>query len=152
MKKKIKKFAFGGSLRKAIDKTVLNLKNKEALNLKNKEASDLNKAYSVNDVPVVQAIIPVNNDTVNNSKRKRSFGGIFGRRFGSSNNRVVSPFGKVNSRPRSPFGVGRLIGLDEGMKKGGAVKKKTVSKAKTSSASKRADGCITKGKTKGKMV
>jgi hypothetical protein len=38
------------------------------------------------------------------------------------------------------------------LKKGGAVKKKTVSKPKTSSASKRGDGCITKGKTKGKMV
>ena len=38
------------------------------------------------------------------------------------------------------------------LKKGGTVKKKTVSKPKTSSASKRGDGCITKGKTKGKMV
>jgi hypothetical protein len=35
-----------------------------------------------------------------------------------------------------------------GMKKGGKVKKM----AKGGSASKRADGCATKGKTKGKMV
>jgi hypothetical protein len=37
-----------------------------------------------------------------------------------------------------------------GMKKGGVVKAKT--KAKASSASKRADGCAIKGKTRGKMV
>jgi hypothetical protein len=36
-----------------------------------------------------------------------------------------------------------------GMKKGGSVKAKA---SKTSSASKRADGCATKGKTRGKMV
>jgi hypothetical protein len=39
----------------------------------------------------------------------------------------------------------------EGKKKGGKVKK-LASGGKVSSASKRADGCITKGKTKGKMV
>ena len=37
------------------------------------------------------------------------------------------------------------------MKKGGKVKK-MASGGKVSSASKRADGCATKGKTKGKMV
>lgn len=37
------------------------------------------------------------------------------------------------------------------MKKGGKVKK-MASGGKVSSASKRADGCVTKGKTKGKMV
>jgi hypothetical protein len=42
-----------------------------------------------------------------------------------------------------------------GMKKGGVVKKKTkkmASGGKVSSASKRADGCAIKGKTRGKMV
>jgi hypothetical protein len=39
----------------------------------------------------------------------------------------------------------------EGLKKGGKIKK-MASGGKVSSASKRADGCITKGKTKGKMV
>lgn len=39
----------------------------------------------------------------------------------------------------------------EGYKKGGKVKK-MASGGKVSSASKRADGCATKGKTKGKML
>jgi hypothetical protein len=38
-----------------------------------------------------------------------------------------------------------------GMKKGGAVKK-MASGGKVSSASKRADGCAIRGKTKGRMV
>jgi hypothetical protein len=37
------------------------------------------------------------------------------------------------------------------MKKGGKVKK-LASGGKVSSASKRADGCATKGKTKGRMI
>ena len=40
----------------------------------------------------------------------------------------------------------------QGMKKGGVVKAKAKAKAKASSASKRADGCCVKGKTKGRMV
>jgi len=40
-----------------------------------------------------------------------------------------------------------------GMKRGGKVKvKKMASGGMTSSASKRADGCAVKGKTKGKML
>ena len=40
-----------------------------------------------------------------------------------------------------------------GMKKGGGVKKKKMKKGgMVSSASKRADGCVTKGRTRGKMV
>jgi phage/plasmid-associated DNA primase len=38
-----------------------------------------------------------------------------------------------------------------GMKKGGAVKK-MASGGKVSSASKRADGCAIRGKTKGRMI
>jgi hypothetical protein len=38
------------------------------------------------------------------------------------------------------------------MKKGGAVKAKKGSVSKVSSASSRADGCATKGKTKGRFV
>ena len=42
---------------------------------------------------------------------------------------------------------------DAGMKKGGKVKaKKMASGGKVSSASKRADGCATKGKTKGRII
>ena len=40
-----------------------------------------------------------------------------------------------------------------GMKEGGSVKKKKMKKGgMVSSASKRADGCVTKGRTRGKMV
>jgi hypothetical protein len=52
---------------------------------------------------------------------------------------------------------GAKLGGFTGMKKGGAVKKKASSKTyksggSVSSASKRADGCAIKGKTKGKIV
>ena len=52
-------------------------------------------------------------------------------------------------------GMGAALGKRMGMKKGGAVKKKASSYksgGSVSSASKRADGCAIKGKTKGKMV
>jgi len=42
--------------------------------------------------------------------------------------------------------------LRSGMKKGGAVKKKMKSGGTVSKASKRADGCVIKGKTRGRMV
>ena len=71
---------------------------------------------------------------------------------------------------RLPFGVGQVgipqqgpgfnttgtgygVTVGSTFKKGGKAKKKPVKKmAKGGSASKRADGCATKGKTKGKMV
>jgi archaeosine-15-forming tRNA-guanine transglycosylase len=46
--------------------------------------------------------------------------------------------------------IGPKDGFD-GYKKGGKIKK-MASGGKVSSASKRADGCATKGKTKGKML
>ena len=49
----------------------------------------------------------------------------------------------LNKYDRSPAGAAAKIKRDYGMKKGGKVK---------SSASKRADGCCVKGKTKGRMV
>jgi len=55
-------------------------------------------------------------------------------------------------------GLQQMLGnKPAGMKKGGAVKKKASSKSyksggSVSSASKRADGCAIKGKTRGKMV
>jgi hypothetical protein len=46
-----------------------------------------------------------------------------------------------------------MAGKPSAMKKGGSVKtKKMASGGSVSSASKRADGCATKGKTRGKMV
>ena len=46
-----------------------------------------------------------------------------------------------------------LMSRGYNMKKGGAVKaKKMASGGKVSSASKRADGCATKGKTRGRMI
>ena len=54
-------------------------------------------------------------------------------------------------------GMGLQQKFGQGMKKGGAVKKKASSKSyksggTVSSASKRGDGCAIKGKTKGKIV
>jgi hypothetical protein len=46
---------------------------------------------------------------------------------------------------------GRMTRTGGGMRKGGKVKKMAKG-GSVSSASKRADGCATKGKTKGKMV
>ena len=51
--------------------------------------------------------------------------------------------GRAGAMGRDPSRYGKPVTLDElGFKKGGSV----------SSASKRADGCATKGKTRGKMV
>jgi hypothetical protein len=47
--------------------------------------------------------------------------------------------------------TGEEVESDEGMRKGGRVKKMAKG-GSVSSASKRADGCATKGKTKGRFV
>jgi hypothetical protein len=47
--------------------------------------------------------------------------------------------------------LAREAGL-EGMKKGGPVKKMAKGGVVKSSASSRSDGCVTKGRTKGRMV
>ena len=66
---------------------------------------------------------------------------------------------KVGDRPSvgGPGDVDAMMGrssprrVAEGMKKGGKVKAKKMAKG-GSTASKRADGCCSKGKTKGKFV
>jgi hypothetical protein len=58
----------------------------------------------------------------------------------------IMPVGQI--RPPHNRGIG---GMAAAMKKGGAVNKKAKG-GSTSSASKRADGCATKGKTKGRFV
>jgi len=66
--------------------------------------------------------------------------------------------GKLGMEERAAYKRGMREGLkDEGYKKGGKVKAKTGAKkyaggGSVSSASKRADGCATKGKTKGRFV
>jgi hypothetical protein len=60
-------------------------------------------------------------------------------------------------RLRGEGGTSKALNLNTGkqtaMKKGGAVKKMAKGgKVKVSSASKRADGCATKGKTRGRMI
>jgi len=58
----------------------------------------------------------------------------------------IAPQGMApQSMPMAPQSM-PMAPQGPGMKKGGAVK------AKSSSASKRADGCCVKGKTKGRMV
>jgi len=70
------------------------------------------------------------------------------------------PIARVPGQTQTPSlmsGFGQPIARVPGMKKGGSVKNKTSSKTyksggSVSSASKRADGCAVKGKTRGKMV
>ena len=51
--------------------------------------------------------------------------------------------------PMAPQGMApQAMPMAPGMKKGGAVKAKAKVKSKPSSASKRADGCAIKGKTR----
>ena len=54
-------------------------------------------------------------------------------------------------QPPSPDEGPTMMRRRPGMKKGGCVKK-MASGGKVGSASKRADGCATKGKTKGRMI
>ena len=74
-----------------------------------------------------------------------SFGGIKGPRGGTSGSGVGSSSGYPGSSPTT--GVGTTIKLP--FKKGGKVKKMAKG---GSTASKRGDGCATKGKTKGRFV
>lgn len=62
----------------------------------------------------------------------------------------ANDLGQVGSQLATPISGAGAKALGLGIKKGGAVKMK--SGGKTSSASKRADGCATKGKTRGRMV
>jgi hypothetical protein len=67
------------------------------------------------------------------------------------------PVASQTQTPSLMSGFGQPIARVPGMKKGGSVKNKTSSKTyksggSVSSASKRADGCAVKGKTRGKMV
>jgi hypothetical protein len=55
------------------------------------------------------------------------------------------------NRP-SPYRRGTRTEEEPGAKRGGAVNKMVKKKSSVSSASKRADGIATKGKTKGRMV
>jgi hypothetical protein len=70
---------------------------------------------------------------------------------------VAMPVASQTQTPSLMSGFGQPIARVPGMKKGGSVKNKTSSKTyksggSVSSASKRADGCAVKGKTRGKMV
>jgi hypothetical protein len=64
--------------------------------------------------------------------------------------RMRNPKEEVEPRSRlARRAANYMSGLESGMKKGGAVKKMA---AGGSVASKRADGCAARGKTKGRMV
>jgi hypothetical protein len=81
-------------------------------------------------------------DTVNQGSRQ----------VGQSLSTIGSALGKPGGG-QGLVGLGSTLGARLGMKKGGAVKtKKMASGGSVSSASKRADGCAVKGKTKGSMV
>ena len=59
----------------------------------------------------------------------------------------------LGNAPKTNINVNLVDDKFEKLKKGGKVKaKKMSSGGKVSSASKRADGCATKGKTKGRII
>ena len=86
-----------------------------------------------------------------------SIGGVSGPRGGISGGHGGSSSGLPGSSPTSgvgtiirvPFRDAEVVGDQNGMKRGGSVKKMAKG---GSTASKRADGCATKGKTKGRFV
>ena len=70
-----------------------------------------------------------------------------------------SAAGRMIQRGLNRFGSGSnevggegMVGDVVGAKRGGSIKAKAKAKPKMSSASKRADGCVMKGKTRGRMV
>jgi hypothetical protein len=82
-------------------------------------------------------------------------GGVFAGTLNNEPEPIRRPIGQIMP-PRVPRGIGSSIGAlgglrAAGMKKGGAVKKMAKG-GSVSSASKRADGCAVKGKTKGRFV
>lgn len=64
---------------------------------------------------------------------------------------VAAPFKAATMREKARQSTSDILRRPSGMKKGGKVKK-MASGGKVSSASKRADGCAQRGKTRGKMV
>jgi len=100
---------------------------------------------------------------VNNAANQINYGSSLGSSSGSTDNLGFNSLGNAVSsgpafsyEPRNPPGQTYTLSQRPGMpdvalfafKKGGSVK----AKPKMSSASKRADGCAMKGKTRGRMV
>ena len=82
-------------------------------------------------------------------------GSFFGRAMRDAIGQIKAQ-GGFNSGMASTPGTKVAVDLvddkfEKGMKKGGAVKTKKMAKG-GSTASKRADGCATKGKTRGRIV
>ena len=65
--------------------------------------------------------------------------------------RGMNRLGSIGSGS-SEMGDEGMVGDVVGAKRGGSIKAKAKAKPKMSSASKRADGCATKGKTRGRMI
>ena len=81
------------------------------------------------------------------NRRSGGFGGMFSNMLGRPNAQQASP-ATVEPQRRTVPVPQTSTGPSDPMKKGGAVKKM----ASGGSASRRADGIATKGKTRGRMV
>jgi hypothetical protein len=138
MKKKVRKFAMGGTTAE--------------MNLQRFSPQTL--VETVN--PMASATLPKLGKEMENMGNT-GVKGIANKLMGKGPESALSPVAKeLTKAPELKLtSVSVEKGSDkkeEGMKRGGVVKKKSTNKPKVSSASKRADGCITKGKTKGRMV
>ena len=132
----------GGSAMKAAEEAMIKQAQKKALNRANKFGTGKLRKYSEEEKAAEAARLRANIDRIKG-----------GRTQTGTKSSVGDPLLGDTRVPRltgEQGGMGGLRNLGEGpdFKKGGAVK----SKPKASSASKRADGCATKGKTRGRMI
>ena len=137
----------GGSAVKAAEEAMIKKAQQKALNRANKFATGKIRQYSPEEKVAEAAKLRANIDKI---KGGRTQTGTL-----SSVGDPLLGDTRVSRLTGERGGMGGLRNLGEGpdYKKGGKVKaKKMASGGKVSSASKRADGCATKGKTKGRMI
>jgi hypothetical protein len=133
----------GGSAMKAAEEAMIRKAQEKAFNRANRFASGKIRQYSPEEKMAEAARLRAN---VNKIQKKKEY----------TPRASEEPIPNTTQELTGKLGGKGGLKFDyDGMeyKKGGAVKaKKMASGGKVSSASKRADGCATKGKTKGRMI
>ena len=126
----------------------------EKARVRAKEKATLEKAESERERPlssrVMDSLIATFGQSANAKARAQEAAEDISRRESRYQDakRAASRSDKDRNQPLNLYGVDRVVKID-GKKKGGAVKGYAKG---GSTASKRADGCATKGKTKGRFV
>ena len=116
----------------------------------------LGAMYAISQLPVGEGVRPEDVNQEDAAKYRRELEERIARaRAGSSAASQLATDEPVRHRVVIPKDLSELIGRDDpelfGRKKGGSVKSKKMASGGMTSASKRADGIATKGKTKCKM-